>query len=139
MLQDNYEGFNVALGENIKRLRRDKDWTQGDLAEKSGVRVGQISKLESNKAKPGLDTIYALTNALDCTPNALLQDVSSTNTDGRLEMALERLINLPDSEKEALIQVIDNYCLGIAYSNITESKNGLFGMNVLLGQTEKLS
>jgi transcriptional regulator with XRE-family HTH domain len=139
MLQANYEGKNVALGDNIKRLRRDKAWTQQQLAEKSGIRVGQVSKLESNKAKPGMDTIYALINALECSPNALLNDVSSTNIDGRLEMALERLTALPDDDKKALVNIIDKYCIAVAYQGLTKnSENSFLGLNFLTGVTEEL-
>ncbi|EOA2565072.1 helix-turn-helix domain-containing protein, partial [Vibrio vulnificus] len=66
----------MSIGENLKRLRRDKGWTQGELADNCGIRLGQISKIERNETDPKLSTIYAITKALDCTPNALLMDVS---------------------------------------------------------------
>jgi len=94
----------MALGENLSRLRRDKGWNQEELANRAGISLGQVSKIERNKDKPKLDTIYSLINALECTPNALLNDVTETSTNGRLEMALERLVELPEDEKEALIR-----------------------------------
>jgi len=130
----------MAIGENINRLRRDKGWSQEQLAERAGISLGQISKLERNKDKPGLDTIYSLINALGCSPNALLNDVSETNVDGRIDMGMERLLELPEADKEALINIIDKYCLAIAYQNIAEKRPaGLFNFNQIRGKTEELS
>ncbi|MDO3385648.1 helix-turn-helix transcriptional regulator [Gilvimarinus sp. SDUM040013] len=140
MLQHEYEGFNVALGENIKRLRRDAGWTQGDLADKAGIRVGQISKLERNEADPKLDTLYKLMEAFGCSPNALLNDVKKTNLDGLMEMALERAQQLPDVDKQVLLKVIDRYCIAISMQDlIGEASKSFLGLNRLTGKTEELS
>jgi len=139
MLQAYLEGNNMALGDNVKRLRRDKGWSQGDLAEASGIKVGQISKLERNAAEPKSDTIYKLINALGCTPNTLLNDVVKTNTDGLLEMQLERLSNLEEADKKALINLIDKYCIAVSLQNIVdESSKQVFGINRMAGRTQHM-
>lgn len=139
MLQHEYEGFNVALGENIKRLRRDKGWTQGDLADKSGIRVGQISKLERNEADPKLETLYKLMEALDCSPNTLLNDVKKTSIGGLLEMALERMEGLPEDDQRTLLKIIDKYCIAVSLQGMVgDSKNSIFGLSRFLGRTEEL-
>lgn len=131
----------MALGENLNRLRRDKGWNQEELADRAGISLGQVSKIERNKDKPKLDTIYSLLNALGCSPNALLNDVSETSVDGRLEMALERLGELPEDEKEALINLIDKYCLAVAFQKIGENNpvGGYFNFGQVKGKTEELS
>ncbi len=130
----------MALGENLSRLRRDKGWNQEKLANLAGISLGQVSKIERNKDKPKLDTIYSLINALECTPNALLNDVTETSTNGRLEMALERLVELPEDEREALINIIDKYCLAVAYQKIGESNPvSFFNFGQLRGKTQELS
>lgn len=130
----------MALGENIKRLRRDNRWTQGDLAEKSGVKVGHISKLERNESDPKLDTIYKLINALGCSPNALLSDVKKTALDGRVEIALERVQQLPDREKNNILDVVDKYCIAISMQGLMgNTEKSLLGLNRSLGRTEDLA
>lgn len=133
----------MALGDNIKRLRRDKQWTQGELAEKSGVKVGHISKLERNESDPKLETIYKLINALGCSPNALLSDISKTSLDGRLEIVLERVQGLPEKEKEHILDVIDKYCIAVGLQGLMEnSQNGGFlslGLSTNTGRTEEMS
>lgn len=139
MLQAQYEELNVALGENINRLRRDKGWTQGDLADKSGIRVGHISKLERNETDPKLDTIYKLMQALDCSPNALLRDIDKTPLDGLMEMVLERVQQLPDDDKRHLLDVIDKYCIAVSLQKMMEKSGERFmGINFSAGRTQEM-
>jgi len=140
MLQAEFEGINMSLGENIKRLRRDKQWTQGDLANKSGVKVGHISKLERNESDPKLETLYKVMGAFECSPNALLNDVKSTHVDGLIEMALERVQGLPTQEKRNLLDVIDKYCIAVSMQGMMENNSKtLLGFMQSMGKTEELT
>ena len=127
----------MSIGENLKRLRRDKGWTQSNLAKQCGIRLGQISKIERNDTDPKLSTIYALARALDCTPNSLLMDVSKTSTDALLEIALERLQKLPAEDKNHLLAVIDNYCIAKSLQTLLET-NTVMGISIFEGKTEEL-
>lgn len=140
MLQDEFEGKIVALGENLKRLRRDRNLTQGELAELSNIRVGQISKIERNEVDPKLSTIYGLINALECTPNSLLNDISETNLDGLMEMVLERTNSLSDREKNVLIDVIDKYCIAVSIQKLIDREdNKIFGLTNIKGKNEEMT
>lgn len=139
-LQDDFGGNNVAIGENLKRLRRDKQLTQGELAELSGIRVGQVSKIERNDVDPKLSTIYSLINALECSPNSLLNDVSGTNLDGLLMMVLERVQKLPKEDKNTLLDVIDKYCIAVSMQALLDKDNNkIFGMTPMQGSNEKMA
>ncbi|EKO3679029.1 helix-turn-helix transcriptional regulator [Vibrio metschnikovii] len=128
----------MSIGENLKRIRRDKGWTQSELANNCGIRLGQISKIERNETDPKLSTIYAIIKALECTPNALLMDVSKTSLDAIMEIALERMQKLPDEDKEHLLAVIDKYCIAKSLQHMIEH-NTLFGISIFEGKTEELS
>ncbi len=101
----------MPLGENIKRLRRDKGWTQGQLAKKSNLGLNLISKLERNATDPKISTIYKLINALECSPDTLLMDTSKVGTNAILKAVLERAILLPEKDKKTIIDVVDNYIM----------------------------
>ncbi|HGS4460846.1 TPA: helix-turn-helix domain-containing protein [Vibrio metschnikovii] len=128
----------MSIGENLKRIRRDKGWTQSELANNCGIRLGQISKIERNETDPKLSTIYAIMRALECTPNALLMDVSKTSLDAIMEIALERMQKLPDEDKDHLLAVIDKYCIAKSLQHMIEH-NTLFGISIFEGKTEELS
>ncbi|MEZ8774668.1 helix-turn-helix domain-containing protein [Vibrio sp. 10N.247.310.17] len=136
-IQDKKHGLIMSIGENLKRLRRDRGWTQGELAKHCGIRLGQISKIERNDTDPKLSTIYALTKALGCTPNSLLTDVSKTSLDALIEIALERVQKLPADDKEHLLAVIDKYCIAQSLQHLLET-NTVFGMSFFEGKTEEL-
>jgi HTH-type transcriptional regulator/antitoxin HipB len=53
------------LGHAIRQARREKNWTQAELATRSGVWQETISKAEAGKGGTKLDTVFALLAALD--------------------------------------------------------------------------
>jgi len=138
-LQDVFEDRIVSIGENLKRLRRDKQWTQGELAEKCKIRLGQISKIERNDTDPKLSTIYSLINALECSPNALLSDITQESMDSRMAIVLERVQKLSERDKNILLSVIDKYCIAVSMQELVTEKNSFLGMKRILGKTQEMS
>ncbi|MFA6077303.1 MAG: helix-turn-helix transcriptional regulator [Candidatus Paceibacterota bacterium] len=61
------------LGENLKKIRTEKNITQTDLAEKLGVDKSFISNIENGKNNPTLSTITNLAQALGVSTNELLK------------------------------------------------------------------
>ena len=60
--------FYQKLGVRIKYLREKAGLTQEKLAEKSGISLDYLGKIEVNINKPGLKTIIKLSNALKIEP-----------------------------------------------------------------------
>lgn len=56
----------MTIGENIKRIRTEKGYTQKQLAEKCEMYESQIRKYELNKANPKVDTLKKIARALNC-------------------------------------------------------------------------
>ena len=54
-----------SLGKRIKYLRELKKLTQDKLAEKTGLSIDYIGKIEVNINKPGLRALIKIANALD--------------------------------------------------------------------------
>ncbi len=52
------------LGRNLKRIRKAKNITQGDIVRALGVGRGYISNVENGKANPTLETIAKIAKAL---------------------------------------------------------------------------
>ncbi len=57
--------FYAKLGRRIKVLREKAHLTQEKLAEKCGISLDYLGKIEVNINKPGLKTVLKLANALD--------------------------------------------------------------------------
>jgi len=61
------------LGENMKRIRTEKEMTQGDVCRKIGADRAYISNIESGKTNPTLATISRLAKALEVPVDELLK------------------------------------------------------------------
>lgn len=54
----------MSFGENLKKIRKEKKWSQMQLANVSGVDRALISKYENNTATPSVYTAYDIAKAL---------------------------------------------------------------------------
>ena len=77
----------LTLGETIRRLRRQKKWSLGTLAEKTGLSYSYLSRVENDSASPQADAVARLAEALDgdirellelaaCLPEVILQRIA---------------------------------------------------------------
>ena len=55
----------LNIGENIRAFRRSLGITQEKLAEKAGISLDYLGKIEVSINKPGIKTILKLANALE--------------------------------------------------------------------------
>jgi transcriptional regulator with XRE-family HTH domain len=62
----------VYVGDRIKHLRDARALTQDELAEKAGITVAALSRIERNNAEPRPTTRRKLAKALGVDPSELL-------------------------------------------------------------------
>lgn len=65
--------FDRLIGENIRQYREKAYLTQAQLAEKIGVGVSFISRIERGEKSMKLQTLRSIAGALDASCDALLQ------------------------------------------------------------------
>ncbi|MCM1044342.1 MAG: helix-turn-helix domain-containing protein [Candidatus Gastranaerophilales bacterium] len=65
----------IAIGLRIRKLRKQKFWTQEKLSEKAEIAPDYLCRIESGKKHPSLKTILLIANALDTTVDDLLRDI----------------------------------------------------------------
>jgi putative transcriptional regulator len=53
------------VSEKIKELRKSKDWSQADLADRMGCSQVAICKIERSKRPPKLDRLLQIAQALE--------------------------------------------------------------------------
>lgn len=61
------------LGENLRKLRLEKDMSQGDLANALNVDRAYISNIENGRMNPTLSTLEKLARALGISSSELLK------------------------------------------------------------------
>jgi len=61
------------LGENLRAAREEREMTQEQVAERSGVQAGEISRIETGKRDPQVSTLLKIAKALKVPPGKLLE------------------------------------------------------------------
>ena len=65
----------MSLADNIQRLRRKKQWTQPQLAEKADISKGYVYMLESGEmTNPSLDILLKIADAFETTIAELVDE-----------------------------------------------------------------
>lgn len=65
------------LAENLRRLRKEKGFTQNELAEKAGISRQSIHYIESQVRWPSLEMVSTIAKVLKVPESALFEDHSS--------------------------------------------------------------
>lgn len=65
-------GERMSVGDNIRRLRKEKGWTQAELAKVLNVSQQMIGQFENNKNPPKIETVEKIASALGVTPFDLM-------------------------------------------------------------------
>lgn len=102
----------TSFPERLRRLRRERDWSQGQLAQKIGIGTQRISKYERGLSSPPLDILVQIARVLEVSLDYLV--AGKTNGAGRLKNAklierIEELEKLPGEYQETLVSVLDSF------------------------------
>jgi transcriptional regulator with XRE-family HTH domain len=103
-----------SFGRRFARLRKQKGFTQVELAEKIGIIQALISDYEHDKIRPHAEMVARFALALDVSADELLgiersahQDVMTKNR--RLLRRIRQIDSLPKRDQEALLRTIDAF------------------------------
>ena len=75
----------MLLNEKLKKLRKDKNLTQEDLAEKVGVSAKHISAIETGRTKTNIQLLYEIATALNVTVDYFTLGIAKKNDIDEIE------------------------------------------------------
>lgn len=96
---------NKNFAERIKKLRIDNNYTQSELAKKTGLTPTGISYWESGKAMPNYDTLKRLSDLFNVSIDYLTGNENTKINEGDI---LFRKIGKVDNDKKTLLMDILN-------------------------------
>ena len=99
-----------SLGQRLARLRKERGFTQKELAEKTGLIQALISDYERDKLRLNAEMILRFTAALEVTTDELLQPTCTKparKASRRVLRRLERIEELPSGQQTVLLRTID--------------------------------
>lgn len=106
----------MSLGRKIAQLRKMKDLTQGDLAERLNIHQSMVTRWERDQVQPKSSSLERLAEALDTTVESLFSGLESgavkkTTIRGLANNQLAELLSqvheLDAADQEALTAVLD--------------------------------
>jgi len=102
----------VGLAENIRRIRKEKGWSQKELGEMIGSHLSHVNRIETGKYKPSLDVLKKIADVLEVSLDHLVSDKEEAFKEVKIEdksMAerIKLLNTLEPEDRKAVIRVID--------------------------------
>jgi transcriptional regulator with XRE-family HTH domain len=103
------KSINEIIGANVRRLRKEREYTQEELADRAGLHVTFIAHIESGKKICSVKSLTRLANALNVKPEVLLLPEESKTYKIELDKRTKSLVSvvrdLPDSKKDLVISL----------------------------------
>ena len=100
--------------EKLKKLRKEKGWSQDQLAEKIGIHGRHVGKYEIGKAMPNAETVVKIAKVFGISIDYLLMDkddlsLKSRISDTKLLLAFESVDQMNPRNKEVIMTLIDAF------------------------------
>lgn len=100
----------MEFSERLKQLRKEKDFTQEELANKLGITAGAVGLYEQGRREPDNSTVKKLAQMFDVSTDYLLGMESIIKYDGENDddftyALYQETKNLTDTQKEALLNM----------------------------------
>jgi transcriptional regulator with XRE-family HTH domain len=105
--------------ERLARLRRERGWTQIELAERVGITQRLVSDYERGRLRLNADVVVRLANALETSTDELLQPKGARaplrrKPSLRVQRRVEKIEKLPPHQQNYLLKTIDGFLKGVA-------------------------
>ena len=99
--------FTIPLAETVLKAREKADLTQAQLAEKAGLEISSIRKMEnpSRNANPQLSTLWPVVRVLDIDPFELFYS-GVFRDDARIRLLQQMVGECTEQEADALIPAV---------------------------------
>ncbi len=101
----------MDIGTNIRKFRRERDWTQAELAAKVGIQKQNVSRYENGRVEPRETMLGKLAEALGVTREELLGESDPREEvlldDPELRRLFKEVADLPERDREALKRIMD--------------------------------
>ena len=100
------------FGERVGAARRSRGMTQAELADKTGVHISHVQRMEAGTTQPTLEVLKRMAGALQTSIDELVFDRASEIASGRLSDAelieqLAAIENFPDRDKQAIKTILN--------------------------------
>lgn len=64
-MEKNMEDERIRIGQRIAEIRKEKGLSQGELADRTGLKQNAVSRIEKGKFNVGFDTLQKIAKVFD--------------------------------------------------------------------------
>lgn len=97
----------MTIAERIRLYRQQKNLSQAELAERSGVNNKSLSRYELGSSIPPADALKAIADALGVSTDSLLSDDNIMIKDTQLLKRFEAIQDMKGDNKAMIIKFLD--------------------------------
>lgn len=94
----------MNLGQAIRRLRKQQGMTLAELAQRCDSHVGNLSRIERGLAKPSLELLYRLAEALNLAVTDIFSIAERKHLDTKQDALNAAFVLLPDADRVLLLE-----------------------------------
>ncbi|WP_229266401.1 helix-turn-helix domain-containing protein [Leptospira sp. severe_002] len=103
-----------SFGKKVKKLRKEKGWSQDEFAEKIGVHGRHIGKYENGSTVPHAETVIKMAKVFDVSTDYLLLEEESLNPASKIKdkvllKEFEIVDQMNDKDREVIKSLIDAF------------------------------
>lgn len=95
-----------TIGGRIQKIRKEKGYTQMQLAEIVGISTNYLSDLERGVSSPRLDKLVGIINALNCSADDVFADVLEKGYEAKSSRLSEQLEKLKPQDREKALAIL---------------------------------
>ena len=99
----------MNIGDKIAELRKNKNWSQNDLANKIGVSRVIIGRYEKNDALPSIEIAKKIADCFEVSLDYLVGEGQNAKFDKKTIQRLNDIYTLDPEKKKTLFDLIDTY------------------------------
>lgn len=105
------------MGQKIRKLRRERDWTQQELGERAGINFRNLTHYEGGRLKPGLKILSRLAEVFQVPLESLMESPPETTSSSLRDPELRRYVELLDGMNDEDRQTVKNVIQAMIVKN----------------------
>ncbi len=102
----------MGFRDTFVRLRKERGWTQAEVAEKISISVGQVKKYEKGDSTPNLNILAKIATVFGVSADDFVfgegKTIAQSKLDHELLKRFEMLADLDQKDRDAILLVIDS-------------------------------
>ncbi len=99
----------AEIGRKLRDRRIECEWSQEDLAERTGLSPVYIGMIERGEKTPRLETFVKIINTLDVSSDEILEDVLTQGFKIKMTKYTEAIEKLEPKDQKRILAIIDAY------------------------------